>query len=432
MPTLTANAGRQLRAEWAAVYEAHEKKVDAVFQSTPDRLLKLDIVEGAAKGQHAKLWTSLCTFLGEDQSIRKAWHPFPHKDVFVLSAWTQVLWQLTNLRKRCRRRQLVLFLPICFARPAVNDHGQCARACRVANAKEVGAPPVLGATGDWFANTVSGRRLLTSPNECMCYSSDTTMSLPHPIVARLHPAIETKDQWHFNTKRVCGADGAGYTSEKSARSNGVDVTNCGQCSRCSSLQSVDAMHRYSTSLTKRASLAAIAYLFFGETTHRMLMRSPLIGFDEPCADCWLAATQCNIASCAQHCLYGWTNPLSSPSTTNGTTDLNACMHCDEIHCSAYFLQSCGANRRTAGVVSDINRPSVHVCTSARHDAYKRAGGPPEQQPSRPSIMVAALTDALCTPIVIIALLTCAYSAISLDPITTSCRQSTMRHHGASY
>ena len=66
-------------------YEAHEKKVDAVFQSTPHRLLKLDIVEGAAKGQHAKLWTSLCTFLGEDQSIPKPGTPSLTR-TFVLSA----------------------------------------------------------------------------------------------------------------------------------------------------------------------------------------------------------------------------------------------------------------------------------------------------------------------------------------------------------
>ena len=47
------------------------------------------------------------------------------------------------------------------------------------------------------------------------------------------------------------------------------------------------------------------------------------------------------------------------------------MECDELHCSAYFLQACGANRRTAGVVSDINRPSRHVCEAARRDALKR-------------------------------------------------------------
>ena len=36
-----------------------------------------------------------------------------------------------------------------------------------------------------------------------------------------------------------------------------------------------------------------------------------------------------------------------------------------VFCSAYYLQSCGANRRTAGVVTDIDRPDAHVCGAAR-------------------------------------------------------------------
>ena len=36
---------------------------------------------------------------------------------------------------------------------------------------------------------------------------------------------------------------------------GVDVANCGQCSRCSSLADVDAMHGRATSLTRRALIA---------------------------------------------------------------------------------------------------------------------------------------------------------------------------------
>ena len=36
-----------------------------------------------------------------------------------------------------------------------------------------------------------------------------------------------------------------------------------------------------------------------------------------------------------------------------------------VHCSAYYLQSCGANRRTAGVVTDIDRPDNHVCGASR-------------------------------------------------------------------
>ena len=87
-----------------------------------------------------------------------------------------------------------------------------------------------------------------------------------------------------------------------------------------------------------------------------------------------AATQCNLASCAHECLWRWNNPLRTANTANGTTTtLNACLHCDEIHCSAYYLQACGANRRTAGVVSDIKRPGGDVCAAARTDTMKRMG-----------------------------------------------------------
>ena len=206
-----------------------------------------------------------------------------------------------------------------------------------------------GATGDWFARGIGGRRLWSDRTICKCYRegevasyffgyADPTNSspLPNPIAPRLHPFIETKDQWHFNTRRVCGADGVEYSSARKAKAAGADVVNCGQCSRCSSLQSVDAMHARAVSLTRRASLAGVLYLIAGESVHWLLMRSSFIGFDRSCADCWLAATQCNLASCAQHCLYGWTNPLSVASTVNGSTSLNACMQCDELHCSAFF------------------------------------------------------------------------------------------------
>ena len=114
------------------------------------------------------------------------------------------------------------------------------------------------------------------------------------------------------------------------------------------------------------------YLFFGEAFHRAIFRSGFIGFSEPCSVCWLEATRCNLASCAQYCLFGWENPLSAQSTTEGT-QLNQCMLCDEIHCSAYYLQSCGTNRRAAGVVTDILRPEKDICKAALkgHEARSR-------------------------------------------------------------
>ena len=103
--------------------------------------------------------------------------------------------------------------------------------------------------------------------------------------------------------------------------------------------------------------------------------------------------RCNLASCAQHCLFGWVNPLSTASTERylssvaashicagdhptsakglsqarcvlrqwyrlhrGSTQLNPCMHCDEVLCSAYYLQA----RATPSCVRGSARGCVHV------------------------------------------------------------------------
>ena len=239
--------------DWEKVYREHEATVDYFFADEPHRLLKLDICEGGES-----CWSPLCDFLQEPPPVVGT--AFPHADVFSLSAGAQVGWQLTRLRKRFGWRLLVTALVIVALRPAVADHGQCTRACRVANA-DSGAPPVLGATGDWFATSVGGRRALLAPDTCYCHqtrgSKASLPPLPHPVIPRLHTPLDTPHQWHFNTRAVCGADNVEYPSVAAARNAGVDVANCGQCSRCSALVDVDAMHARSTSLTKRASFAGI-------------------------------------------------------------------------------------------------------------------------------------------------------------------------------
>ena len=120
-------------------------------------------------------------------------------------ARTQVGWQLASLRRRFGRAAIACLLLLLALRPALADHDQCARACRVANG-HTGAPAVLGHTGDWFDATVSGRRLLSSPHECECYAVAGGAAVPHPRVPRLHAPLETAEQWHFRTRRVCGAD----------------------------------------------------------------------------------------------------------------------------------------------------------------------------------------------------------------------------------
>lgn len=267
------------------------------------------------------------------------------------------------------------------------DMGQCERACRVENGR--GAPDVHGRTGSWLDPTITGRRLFFSPGECEC--SFMSSVSPHsilrkPRVMRIHRAVDTKDQWWFDTAQVCGGDGASYPNAAAAHEAGVFVVNCGQCGAthlgegqlaCSTLADTAAMHVSSRNLTKVASVGGVLWLVAGDWAHRMFFRSGFVGYGDQCAKCWLEATKCNLASCAQHCLFGWQNPLSASSTKSGSTELNDCMQCDELHCSAYYLQACGANRRTAGVVSDISRPREHICESARADALKRLVSHPD-------------------------------------------------------
>lgn len=143
---------------WAKVYEAHEARVDKAFAKAPHRLLKFSIVGNGG-------WKPLCKFLGVT-AVPSV--PFPHADVFFLSAFTQAGWQLRRLWSRFGRRAAGLLLLLLLLRPCLSDHNQCTRACRVANG--AGAPDVLGATGHWFDERFGGRRLWSNRSECECFA----------------------------------------------------------------------------------------------------------------------------------------------------------------------------------------------------------------------------------------------------------------------
>jgi hypothetical protein len=372
-------------AEWSEAYTRHERRVRKMFEGArAAQLLELDITQMAKEGLDSEIWAKLCAFIGAPQPQQQvhgaASSPqFPHRLVFTYSAVDQPLRQVQHAAARLAATTwLIGLLALTVALVRFWDLGQCTRVCRVANglggtrADGSTAVAVAGRFGSWFEpSEVFGVRWPWLAAECACYNSSSASALAHARVPRLHHAIDTTEQWWFlnTTTRVCGSDGREYETAalvQSAVANGarVSVANCGHCGRCSSVSDVDVMHRWALTLTKRASVGGIVFLFLGEHAYRFLVRSSFIGFSAECGECWLEATRCNLASCAQHCLFGWANPLSTPSTKNGSTDLNECMHCDEVHCSAYYLQACGANRRTAGVTTDVARPGGDICQAA--------------------------------------------------------------------
>jgi hypothetical protein len=395
--------------EYADVYRDHDRGVHEFFTGGDapaerrERFLELDITTLAKENEGRHVWERLCGFLGVSEEAERgiAGTPFPHRFVFQYSSWDQPMAQFRSIVARLGRRWrwLGLAFVLLFA-SRFWDMSQCTRVCRVANG--FGNPDVRGFTGSWLQEGVEGRRMYLAPAECECFLSavaekgeggrilsgsggsgengddrgDHTrriVSLRHTRVSRYHPPIPTEEQWWFKTLQVCGSDGRVHASADDARrpsggAGAVSVVNCGQCGACSHGSDTAAMHARAKTLTKVASVGALLYLFAGEAVHQEFFRSDFVGFGDACSQCWLHATQCNLASCARHCMFGWQNPLSAKSTRDGTTTLNECMHCDEVHCSGNYLQACGANRRTAGVVTEIDRPDAHVCAAAREDA----------------------------------------------------------------
>ena len=370
--------------EWQHIHDAHEKRMQNLRKQVgTKRFLKIDITALGKKGKDTTLWNILGDFL--DVDVSNAPKKFPHRYVFQYSAIDQPKRQINYLLQRIvSKTWVLLFLFALVYGGRFFDSGQCTRACRVWNGESKmkhGKPiPILaGTSGNWFEPPdVFGVRI--GWQTCQCFSSERI--LKGRRIPRLHSPIETKDQWWFRpeTTAVCSDEGKEYDHAKDVPTGDTTVSNCGRCGKCN-VHDADAMHIHKSTLTKRASVGAILYLFFGQAAHRIFFRSGIVGFSQTCAECWLEATRCNLASCAQYCLFGWENPLSVQSTTDGTK-LNACMHCDEIYCSAYYLQSCGTNRRAAGVVTDILRPEKDVCEAALrgYDARARRQGGGKSSP----------------------------------------------------
>ena len=363
--------------DWQQICDVHEERMRQLKNKVGSkRFLKIDITALGKKGEDQKLWNILGNFLEVDTS--NAPQKFPHRYVFQYSAIDQPKRQIKYFLQRILSKtwiHVLLFVLVFGGR--FFDSGQCTRACRVWNGElktkhGKAIPAVAGTFGNWFEPAdVFGYRV--GWNACQCFSSDSRRTLKQSQIPRLHTPIETKDQWWFRpeTEDICSEEGKEYDRVEDIPTANITVSNCGRCGKCN-VHDVDAMHIQKSTLTRRASVGALMYLFFGEAFHRAIFRSGFIGFSEPCSVCWLEATRCNLASCAQYCLFGWENPLSAQSTTEGT-QLNQCMLCDEIHCSAYYLQSCGTNRRAAGVVTDILRPEKDICKAALkgHEARSR-------------------------------------------------------------
>lgn len=102
-----------------------------------------------------------------------------------------------------------------------------------------------------------------------------------------------------------------------------------------------------------------------------------LGLTPGCAVCFWQNIECDRRNCLTPCLAAllasharrlWALVLSRRGVEPAQESLtsNRCLACDEARCGPAFMECAGANRRRAGIVSDIARDEAELCREAVH------------------------------------------------------------------
>ena len=153
-----------------------------------------------------------------------------------------------------------------------------------------------------------------------------------------------------------------------AKENDVLVTNCGPCGACSNRDDVGRFRDLGDSMISTVAPCVVSYLVSSAGVARECMHRH-VGLSRSCAACWVEDQGCLVAHCYYECvikLETWFSAFKSrdnskPQEAAWDDKNNRCLDCMETRCSKPYIDSCGANRRMAGVVSDISRSSEEIC-----------------------------------------------------------------------
>ncbi len=338
--TLYGSSWASLSAEeYTQFYHAYDRRVRAFFATRANRLLELDV-------SSTNPWGRLFEFLGlSPDSVPCT--PFPHRYVFGYSFLDQprdqvydLVYRMVVALQKIWGVGLPMLLLVWWLGTSGIEYGQCARVCRS-----------QGGGGTLLSGFFYG-------DYCLCASNNNSLS--PMVVPRYHVAENWT--WPYTTLEVCGVDGRAYENTTQAAAAGVSVVNCGGCGKCSSTEAVDVYVTLGSRMTNVATKCALTNLFFGESAGKWCVEE-YMGLPSDCASCWLDNMGCTTTHCFRECVLGEGNPLTTANNREGSK-LNSCLLCDELHCSPTFLRCAGANRRTAGVVTDITRNANEICLPA--------------------------------------------------------------------
>jgi len=179
-------------------------------------------------------------------------------------------------------------------------------------------------------------------------------------VQRGNVAAAGDTSWVYDTPAVCGYSNTNYPNASDAHAAGDSIQHCGQCGACSNEHDINIYNTTADSLTNAATKCAFLS-FIGEDRVRTCLDQH-VGFTHDCNDCWVANVMCDRYACEWICLLSILSGQKK-NDPGPAGKLNSCLECDEKLCGPAFIRCAGANRRRAGIPSDIGRADPQLCTS---------------------------------------------------------------------
>jgi hypothetical protein len=154
-----------------------------------------------------------------------------------------------------------------------------------------------------------------------------------------------------------------FPSEPAARnsSDAPIVAHCGACGSCSNPHDISIYDATKNSLFGTTLDCAKRSFLWGRRTAAACLEEQ-VGFSPDCNTCWVENIVCDLRRCIFTCV--WQGLFNEVNTGQTDQALNKCTHCDEVRCGPDFIVCAGANRRRAGILSDIDRNlEQEVCSA---------------------------------------------------------------------
>jgi len=199
-------------------------------------------------------------------------------------------------------------------------------------------------------SNINGNRLFFQPDLCTCYQENNNNKFLGEV-----SWYETNPPPSKLVTNVCGADYQEYSIQELACLNNTYPLHSGSCGACSNENDIKVYIETRQTMSLYAHQCMVLYMTKSEKEAFNCFK--VMGLSSDCTQCWIDNMKCSASTCFWPCL--WYTIITQVAWSE-QTKLNPCIKCDEDNCGPAFVKCAGANRRRAGIVSDILRPDDQV------------------------------------------------------------------------